>query len=166
MDAGERNRRGWADRELEAIGLLAKVGRRGRRRLDSTLERARVPAGERVAAAGVPVHWIAFVVAGHVHERGDHGVGRRWSRGDAVGLAEALRRDVAPADIVATTDAELLFLGVRELCALAADEPAFALALARHVAGEARPPKPESRRRRRRTRRFEPHRAATRVAVA
>src|SRR5687767_2335945 len=100
MDAGE-----LLDRDLERVPLLAHVRRKGRRRLSSAVERVSLPRGAVVQAAGRPVHWVAFVVDGQVVADGSAGHRReRWTAGDAIGLAEGLRRDVAPSDAVTATD--------------------------------------------------------------
>ena len=143
---------------IESVPLLRGIRGRQRQRLLASLDRIDVPAGHVVQLGGGAVRWVHFVVRGAVVEDGPHG--RRWTDGSAVGVADALHRRLATATTRTAVDTTLLVVGVRELTALVAAVPTFAVALVRHVTAD--PPVTPSASASKRRRRFE----RTALAVA
>jgi CRP-like cAMP-binding protein len=112
-----------------------------------------VPAGAVVATAGHTLRWVVFVADGVLVADNGHVAPVR--SGDVFGAAEAVLHDVSPATLRAAQPTSVVLMERRHFVAALSMYPAFATAVLRVVATEARAAAgPASATRRRR--RFEP----------
>ena len=117
--------------ELATAGFLGGVDADRLAWLDRLVEERRLSAGEVLVAAGEDARWVWVVVDGAV-ATGDGVVGR----GGVLCEPDVLALGTVPATATALAPSRALGLPYRALTALIARERAFALRLARRLAGE------------------------------
>lgn len=130
------------DRELADIPMLAGAAPATLHRLSSHVDRVELPPGAVVVEAGQPVHWVAVATWGELVATGHHP--RRWPRGAACGLPEALTHGVAATGVVTAGPARVVFIEARALTAAIALDPAVGLSVARALVRQSPAPLPST----------------------